>query len=152
MSQLDLAQHNHRMLFSDIQMRGFARLAELISGDTAEATSLINRMTEPAGNGRKAANDPALSDALDADAVAYVALGSQLGLTVLRRNLPEDERTGIFEHEPDVGAWKDFAARISAVPGDTDQAQRTIDDARRAFDIFHTAAQEALDPLSEKTL
>lgn len=148
MSRLDLAQHNHRMLFSDIQMRGFARLAELISGDTAEATSLINRMTDTAGSGRKAAHN----DALDADAVAYVALGSQLGLTVLRRNLPEDERTGIFEHEPDVGAWKDFAARISAVPGDTDQAQRTIDDARRAFDIFHTAAQEALDPLSEKTL
>ena len=89
---------------------------------------------------------------LDPDAVAYVVLGSQLGMTVLRRHLTPEECTGIFQNEPDIAAWKRLATRLSSLPADTDTARRTIADAHRAFEMFHAAAVEILTPHTEKTL
>ena len=88
---------------------------------------------------------------LDPDAVAYVALGSQLGLTVLRRDLPPEDRTGIFGSEPDVAAWKAFAARIADLSSETPAARRTISDARRAFAAFRAAALNYLNFQTHKT-
>jgi heme oxygenase (biliverdin-IX-beta and delta-forming) len=136
MSQLDLSDAEQRDTFTIIQHRGFQRLSQACNGQAAEATPLLHRTLSRTGP-----DDTIPADApLDPDAVAYVALGSQLGLTMMRRSLDETQQTGIFADPPDIPAWKAFAARTASLPTDTPAAARTVRDARRAFDIFHEEA------------
>lgn len=152
-SQLDLRRAEDRETFSTLQVLGFRALARLCRTPAAEAVSVFDRMS---GLDREASqhttrDGDSHGEVLDPDAVAYVALGSQLGLTVMRRDLPPEARTGIFSAEPDIDGWKAFAARIGGLPSDTPAARRTISDARRAFSVFHAVAQDTLKPHSQMT-
>ncbi len=155
MSRLDLRRSDDRQTFSSIQLRGFARLKAACRGEAAEAEPLLTHMANMARrHGFADGKGPQYGDAghrrLSADAVAYVALGSQLGLTVLRKELGPGDRTGIFEREPDLSAWKALAARLSTMPGDTGAGRKTVDDACRAFAIFYSACVDTMNLQSEK--
>lgn len=141
MSGLDLATPQGRAAFSRIQLAGFRRLGRACGWQAAEATPLLCA-TVSALDGLPPTHAPAETDApLHADAVAYVTLGSQLGLTVLRQRLRPEERTGAFAPEPDLAAWKSFATRLTRCPPGPAQAEAIRADALRAFDIFRQEAQ-----------
>ncbi|MFC4671507.1 hypothetical protein ACFO5X_23340 [Seohaeicola nanhaiensis] len=151
MSTLDLSTPEGRDVFSHIQYRGMLRLGRACGWEASEATSLI-RNTVASLQQSFPGDAPAETDeALDGDAVAYVALGSQLGLTVLRRSLEPHQQTGAFEHEPDLGAWKAFARRIAEIPSGSGTATRLVEDARRAFRIFQSEAARLINPPTERT-
>lgn len=152
MATLDLRQDEDREIFSQVQFRGFLRLAERSPEDMAEATGLIRDICQRAKHARS--DDDRVSrpgtvtstlPPLCADAVAYVALGSQLGMTVLRNSLDPLRRTGIFEHEPDIASWKLFADRTSRINAGSEATRQTVEDARTAFRIFYVAAQETMN-------
>lgn len=141
LSVLDLATPEDRRAFCRIQLKGFRRLGAACDWQAAEATdalrSIVDALETEEGEDRPVAPVTGPRDApLDADAVAYVTLGSQLGTAMLRRQIPEDARTGLFAVPQDTSGWRGFCDRITRTPPDPDRAARIERDATRAFEIF----------------
>ena len=151
LSELDLRQAPHRRLFDAIQLAGFRRIGAACGWQAGEATEVLARTVEALSRGAAAPEvdaQPAPDAPMEPDAVAYLTLGSQLGLSVLRRDVPEAERHGILALEPELAAWKTFAQRLSEAAPDATRRARILADAARAFAIFQEEAERLLRPKS----
>lgn len=148
MSRFDLTDANDRRVFCGIQMRAFARLGTACAWDAAEGTVVLHNMVQAllqeAGDPVPECNDAPIC----ADAVAYLALGSQMGATVLRRGIPTADHVGFFGLDADVAGWRAFCARMDAVPVWSEAARLVRRDAIRGFEIFLSEIRHAKDTIS----
>lgn len=149
---LDLGDAGDRARFGQIQLCAYDRIARACARHAAEATPVLTRTLDALSP--QTTDSPADTEdpPLHPDAVAYVTLGAQLGLTVLRQGIAPEDRTGLFALEPDVGAWKAFLRRIDAMPPSPESAARIRADALRAFDIFLSEAERHLSPSPQATV
>jgi len=139
-SQLDLREPGPRAVYSRLLYRATLRVGRACQWRAAEATPLMARMIDP----------PQQDAPLEADAAAYVMLGSQMGLTLLRQGLAPAQRTGALALAPDTAAWGAFVGRIGrCVPG-TEAAERLVADSCRVFGIFHDEALALVTPAAER--
>ncbi|MHA6347370.1 heme oxygenase-like domain-containing protein [Roseivivax sp. CAU 1761] len=79
---------------------------------------------------------------LDADAVAYLVLGSRLGAQVLTRRLQgagHDVPASLALPAP-AGAWPALCLRLDAIDPASARAGTILRDTRRGFEIFRAAA------------
>ncbi|MCA0922323.1 hypothetical protein [Pseudooceanicola nanhaiensis] len=154
LSALDLGTADGRHCFSRIQLRGYLRLAASCQGEAAEATDqlrlVIAALREDLGQDACTDDLPSLCPALCPDAVAYVTLGSQLGLAMLRRSVPDDDRAGLFALTPDTAAWRSFCERMRLAAPTGPVADSILDDAIGAFLIFDEATRVELSHSHEK--
>lgn len=150
---LDLQAAEGRDGFSRLQYRGLLRLGRACGWRAAEATGTLRRSTEMLAPRyeAEAVGNPA-DPALRPDAVAYVALGSQLGLATLGRALAAHQRTGIFALAPDLASWTAFSRRAQSMPPDGAEAEAIVDDARRAFGIFMDEARHLVPNPAEHSV
>ncbi|WP_375688282.1 hypothetical protein [Pseudooceanicola sp. LIPI14-2-Ac024] len=143
MGGIDLSTPCGRATFQEIHDIANARVLAACDGQAAEATDYVRRaapVTRGAGSDRPAPADRPIHP----DAVAYVMLGSQLGLAFLRKSVPEALRTGILAREPEIAAWRSFLARIVATPPEGELRDRILADSTRVFDIFLDATDQIL--------
>ena len=154
LSTLDLTSPEGRRLFSRIQLRAYLGLAAACQGEAAEATAqlslVIDALQADLGRDACAMSPPLLRPALCPDAVAYVTLGSQLGLAVLRRGVPEEDRAGLFALTPDTVAWRAFCERMRDTSPEGPAAEQVLDDAIGAFRVFDEATRVELLSHNEK--
>lgn len=146
LSRLDLSDKHDRRAFCDVQRRGFTRLAEACGWDAAEASTALRATLAALDDdlGPASSPGPGLDLPLHGDAVAYLLLGSQLGVSVLRRALPEPPVRGFFALAGDRVAWRAFCLRLGARPATDSEAQRVLRDAIRGFSIFEHEARAVL--------
>ncbi len=144
LSTLNLHDSADRALFDRVQRAGFRRIGAACGWEAAEATATLRRTVDALDEGDEAETDGAGDDPIAADAVAYITLGSQLGLTVLRNGVPPEERRGLLAIEPDIAAWKAFAQRMGQTSPDAEARARILSDATRAFAIFQQEAERHL--------
>lgn len=170
LSRLDLGQAADLGLFLSVQRLGFAVLLRDIAA-TAPAPVAATAAVPPGGPlcgvdplpllralGRALEDDlralglqepplPAPSAApYDADAVAYVTLGSRLGTRVLAKQwargpglsgtAPTVLPAAYFGVEAERDAWQRFCAAAAALPADSAEATRITGDAGRIFTLF----------------
>ena len=147
LSTLNLLIPERRLSFCQVQLIGFRRLQAACGGEAAEASAVLARLiaaleaecaADPMGE------PPATPLVLHPDAVAYVTLGAQLGTAMMRRALPDDQQTGYFALEPDMGAWRAFCDRMGARDPLSGDALPLLRDAGRAFEVFLAAAEIVL--------
>lgn len=150
-SQLDLREAGPRAVYSRILYRATLRVGRACQWRAAEATPLMTRMVATLGPDFPADNPPQQDPAIGADAAAYVMLGSQMGLTLLRQGLAPDQRTGALAMAPDTAAWTAFVGRIARCAPGTEAATSLISDSIRVFGIFHDEAVALLTPAAERT-
>ena len=144
LSRLDLRDSTQRQEFCAIQAHGFHLMGQACNWQAAEATPILRRaidaLEQDISPARRAMTvyppHPIPGLTLQPDAVAYLVLGSQLGATVLRRALPEDQQTGFFGLRAETTLWRQFCQRLADQPADTPHARRVISDARTAFGLF----------------
>ena len=150
MGAIDLSTPAGRSEFQRVHDLANARVLAACGGSAAEATDYLARST-----GRNSAAEVeeqhAPGEAIHPDAVAYVMLGSQLGLAYLRKSLDASHRTGVFQAEPDLQSWKSFLARIAANPPVGDRRERILNDSARGFDIFLSVADQTLSSHDQET-
>ncbi|WP_109464031.1 heme oxygenase-like domain-containing protein [Albibacillus kandeliae] len=139
---IDLSTVRGRTAFQRIHEIANGRVLAACGGQAAEATGYLTRSTGEASG--TTAGTTASEDHLHPDAVAYVMLGSQLGLAFIRKALPDAHRTGVLQSEPDIASWRGFLARIAANPPQGDLHDRILTDSTRVFDIFLAAADQTL--------
>ena len=146
LSRFDLSVPTGRRAFSRVQLRGFTRLSDACDDHAAEGTQALRdtlaALTDEASEDVSAS--VGATKRLHPDAVAYVTLGSQLGTSVLRKGLAEEERNGLFGLTPDKAAWRAFCQRMRDTPPDDATAAQVREDAIRAFDIFYEEFQNEL--------
>ncbi|MGR3489905.1 hypothetical protein [Pseudooceanicola nanhaiensis] len=153
MMELDLGDAADRACFDLIHLRAYDRIARACDRSAAEATPVLARTLDAlSASGPSDPDAPGDDPRLPPDAVAYVTLGSQLGLTVLRKRIAPDARTGLFSLEPDLAAWKAFLRRIEVTPPSPESAARICQDALRAFDIFLSEADRQLSARRQATV
>lgn len=153
MTQLDFGNAGDRACFDLIHLRAYGRIARACDRSAAEATPVLARTLDAlSAFGPSDPEAPGDDPALHPDAVAYITLGSQLGLTVLRKGFAPEERTGLFALEPDIAAWKAFLRRIEAIPPSSESAARICQDALHAFDIFLSEAERQLSARRQATV
>ncbi|WP_146178855.1 biliverdin-producing heme oxygenase [Allosediminivita pacifica] len=150
MGAIDLSTPGGRSEFQRIHDRANARVLAACRGNAAEATDYLARATDQDAAAHLE-EQYAPDDIIHPDAVAYVILGSQLGLAYLRKSLHVSDRTGVFQAEPDLRSWKSFLARIAADPPEGDQRERILNDSARVFDIFLSVADPALPSHDQET-
>ncbi|WP_417628087.1 hypothetical protein [Pararhodobacter aggregans] len=150
-SQLDLREAGPRAVYSRILYRGTLRVGHACQWQAAEATALMARMVEALGPDFPDDNPSHYDVPIEADAAAYVMLGSQMGLSLLRQGLAPAQRSGALALAPDTAAWTAFSQRIARCASATEATQRIVDDARRVFGIFQAEAATLLTPAAERT-
>lgn len=149
-AQLDLREPGPRGVYSRLLYRATLRVGRACQWRAAEATPLMARMIEALGPDFPADNPPQQDAPLEADAAAYVMLGSQMGLTLLRQGLAPAQRTGALALAPDTAAWGAFVGRIGRCAPGTEAAERLVADSCRVFGIFHDEALALVTPAAER--
>lgn len=149
LATLDLTQPQRRRAFCLIQLHGFAALGTACDWQAAEATEVLKRQMEALRAETGETPIEMVIPRLHADAVAYVALGSQLGTEMMRRGLDEAQQTGYFGQTPDMTAWRNFCDRMRDTDPTSAEGLTIRGNACTAFAVFLAAADRVLGPLPE---
>ena len=144
--QIDLSSIRGRAAFDRIHLDANRKVWAACRGNAAEATAYLTAHmaeTDP----RETVSESVAP--LHPDAVAYVLLGSQLGLASIRKSLPASQLDGVLEREPDIEAWRKFLSRLERCSPPDEQVERIVDDSGRVFDIFLASTQETLSSMMD---